>query len=74
MPETCRRIGCTEEQNPDVAPYCSALHRAFDELDAMDATDAVEDLLFRERAALAKHLRSPEFLASGLGLVIGTKP
>ena len=70
----CKRKDCGETVNPNTWPgdegYCSALHKAFDAIENEPSPDPIQ----REREAFAKHLRSKEFLVSGLGLLLGEKP
>ena len=70
---TCKRKDCGETVNTETWPgdegWCSAICQV---LDAIEQDAPQNDPLQREREAFAKHLRSREFLASGLGLVLGS--
>lgn len=65
MPETKCKCGCGRTPNPNRWPgdegFDSALCRETYRLEC-------------ERIAYAAHLRSPQFLASSLGLTLGSKP
>ena len=65
MPETKCKCGCG--RTPDASRWPGDL--GFDSAICLE-TNRLE----RERIAYAAHLRSPQFLASGLGLVLGEKP